>query len=174
MDRIHIEKVTISEINTLQIICRKTFFDTYSDENTAEDMKEYLEKKFNKKQLTKELNNPNSEFYFAKNETKILGYLKLNFDTAQTMLKDKEGIEIERIYVLKEQQGKKIGQLLYNCALEISKEKKVNYIWLGVWEKNLNAIGFYKKNGFVEFNKYLFILGKDEQTDIIMKLNVKK
>ena len=108
MDRIHIEKVTISEINALQFICRKTFFDTYSDENTAEDMKEYLEKKFNKKQLTKELNNPNSEFYFAKNETETLGYLKLNFDTAQTMLKDKEGIEIERIYVLKEQQGKKL------------------------------------------------------------------
>jgi ribosomal protein S18 acetylase RimI-like enzyme len=46
----------------------------------------------------------------------------------------------------------------------------VDYVWLGVWEKNLRAIQFYKKNGFVEFDQHLFILGDDPQTDIMMKL----
>ena len=42
------------------------------------------------------------------------------------------------------------------------------------WEfgKNQRAINFYKKNGFVEFDKHIFKLGKEEQTDIMMKLKL--
>lgn len=36
--------------------------------------------------------------------------------------------------------------------------------------ENPRAISFYKKNGFVEFDKHIFKLGDDEQTDIMMKL----
>ncbi len=45
----------------------------------------------------------------------------------------------------------------------------VNYVWLGVWEENKRAIQFYAKNGFVEFDKHIFVLGNDAQTDIMMK-----
>ena len=39
--------------------------------------------------------------------------------------------------------------------------------------ENPRAINFYKKNGFVEFDKHIFKLGNDEQTDIMMKLKLK-
>jgi len=42
-----------------------------------------------------------------------------------------------------------------------------------VWEENPRAINFYKKNGFVEFDKHIFVLGDDEQTDIMMRLDLK-
>ena len=101
-----------------------------------------------------------------------MGYLKLNFGDSQTELKDQKALEIERIYVLKEFHGKKVGQLLFEKALKIAEEKKVDYVWLGVWEENLRAINFYKKNGFEEFDKHIFKLGNDEQTDIMMKLKL--
>jgi ribosomal protein S18 acetylase RimI-like enzyme len=85
-------------------------------------------------------------------------------------LQDEGALEIERIYVLKDFHGKSVGQVLYNKAIDIAKEKKTKYVWLGVWEENPRAISFYKKNGFVEFDKHIFILGDDEQTDIMMKL----
>ena len=66
--------------------------------------------------------------------------------------------------------GKKVGQVLYQKALAMAKELKLNYIWLGVWEKNGRAIQFYKKNGFLEFDQHIFILGNDEQTDLLMRL----
>ncbi|PZQ78157.1 MAG: GNAT family N-acetyltransferase, partial [Flavobacterium johnsoniae] len=77
------------------------------------------------------------------------------------------------IYVLKEFHGKKVGQLLYEKAIQIAKETKSDYVWLGVWEENHRALAFYKKNGFVEFDKHIFRLGNDEQTDIMMKLQLK-
>ena len=99
--------------------------------------------------------------------------MKLNFGDSQTELKDNKSLEIERIYVSKEFHGKSVGQLLYDKAIEVAKHKNVDYVWLGVWEENPRAISFYKKNGFVEFNKHIFKLGDDEQIDIMMKLNLK-
>ena len=79
-------------------------------------------------------------------------------------------MEIERIYVLSSFHGKKVGQFLYEHAIQIARDKNVRFVWLGVWEENPRAIQFYKKNGFVEFDKHIFKLGDDLQTDIMMKL----
>ena len=168
-----IKKIELSEIQKLQKIGRKTFYETFSGDNSEKNMKDYLEEKFAIGKLTTELSNPDSEFYFAHIDDRILGYLKVNFGEAQTELKDKEGLEIERIYVLQEFHGLKVGQLLYLKALEIAKDTDLKYIWLGVWEENLRAQNFYKKNGFVAFDKHIFVLGDQKQTDLLMKLTLK-
>lgn len=172
MNNIKISKIDLKDIEQLQIIGRETFFETFSDENTMENMQKYLEEGFGISKLTKEINNPNSEFYFAEIDSNKVGYLKINFGQAQTELKNNKCLEIERIYVLKELHGKKVGQTLYEKALTIAKQKGVEFLWLGVWEKNKRAIYFYKKNGFIEFDKHIFKLGDDEQIDIMMKLNI--
>ncbi len=41
-------------------------------------------------------------------------------------------------------------------------------VWLGVWEKNENAIAFYNKMGFVRTGTHSFIMGDEEQKDYIM------
>ncbi|WP_299820123.1 GNAT family N-acetyltransferase [uncultured Pontibacter sp.] len=172
MEVINITKATKDDINQLQKIGRQTFSETFSASNSEENMAKYLEDGFSLEKLTTELNDPGSEFYFALLNKDVIGYLKLNFGQSQTELKENKALEIERIYVLKEFHGKKVGQLLYEKALEIAKQKNVDFVWLGVWEENPRAINFYKKNGFVEFDKHIFKLGDDEQTDIMMKLNL--
>ena len=170
METIHIRRVIADDIYKLQSIGRKTFSETFSAGNTETNMKEYLEESFSEERLRAELNNENSEFYFAEFNNDVIGYLKLNYGQAQTELKEDKALEIERIYVLKEFHGKKVGQLLYEKGLQIARQINADYVWLGVWEENLRAVSFYKKNGFIEFDKHIFKLGEDEQTDIMMKL----
>lgn len=172
MNNTQVEKVRINDIDRLREIGRQTFFETFSAWNSPENMKKYLDENFSIEKLTAELNDKNSEFYFATLDGLAIGYLKINFGQSQTELKDDKAIEIERIYVLKDFHGKSIGQLLYDKAIQISRHKNADYIWLGVWEENSRAINFYKKNGFVEFDKHVFKLGNEEQTDIMMKLKV--
>jgi len=172
MNNIQINKVTLADIDLLQKIGRQTFYETFSAGNTEENMQKYLDEGFSIEKLTAELNDKNAEFYFASLDEKVIGYLKLNFGQSQTELKDNKAFEIERIYVLNEFHGKGIGKLLYERALQIALQIKADYIWLGVWEENPRAINFYKKNGFVEFDKHIFKLGDDEQTDIMMKLKL--
>jgi diamine N-acetyltransferase len=172
MSDIFIQKVTPADILKLQEISKQTFFETFAAENSEENMRQYLEEGFSIERLTAELSDPNTDFYFALLGNKIIGYLKLNSGASQTELKDEKAIEIERIYVLKEFHGKKVGQILYGKAMEVAKQKQADYVWLGVWEKNQRAINFYRKNGFVAFDKHIFKLGNDEQTDIMMKLGL--
>ncbi|MCP9770485.1 GNAT family N-acetyltransferase [Lacihabitans sp. LS3-19] len=174
MKSIEIVKVKKIDLPDLQQIGKQTFFETFSSGNTEENMSKYLEEGFSLEKLNNELNDTNAEFYFAKLQSQVIGYLKLNFGQSQTELKDEKALEIERIYVLKEFHGKSVGQLLYDQAIKIAKDKQVDYVWLGVWEENPRAISFYKKNGFVEFDKHIFKLGDDEQTDIMMKMYLKE
>ena len=174
MTNIKTQKVSIKEIYQLQQISKQTFFETFSSSNSEVNMEIYLEKEFSYEKLSAELNDKNVEFYFAIDEDKVIGYLKLNQAASQTELKDDNAIEIERIYVLKEFHGKSIGQVLYEKAISIALQKNAEYIWLGVWEENPRAIRFYEKNGFLEFDKHIFKLGDDEQTDIMMKLELMK
>lgn len=173
MDNIEIRKISVNDIEQLQKIGRQTFQETFSESNSEENMKSYLEDGFSEEKLTAELNNENSAFYFATLDNEVIGYLKINFGESQTELKDNKALEIERIYVPKEFHGKSVGQLLYDKAIQIAKQKDAEYVWLGVWKENPRAISFYRKNGFVEFDKHIFRLGDDEQTDIMMKLILK-
>jgi ribosomal protein S18 acetylase RimI-like enzyme len=172
MEIINIKKVELNEIDDLQKISRQTFAETFSSENSSDNMKIYLDQELSSEKLMSELSNINTEFYFVKCANKVIGYLKLNFGRSQTEIQDEKAVEIERIYVLKEFHGKNIGQLLYDKAIQIARQKNADYVWLGVWEKNPRAIRFYQKNGFVAFDKHLFKLGDDEQTDIMMKLKL--
>ena len=167
-------EATINDIEILQKIGRQTFSETFASSNTEANMASYLEEGFAIKKLTDVLNDSNSKFYFALFNEKVVGYLKLNFGQSQTEIKDSKAVEIERIYVLKDFQGKNIGQLLYEKAMQVAIQKNAEYIWLGVWEENQKAISFYKKNGFIAFDKHIFKLGNDEQTDILMKCAVPK
>ena len=164
-----ITRVMPNDIEQLQKIARQTFYDTFSADNSEENMSQYLEEQFSLEKLYAELNNEDAAFYFAKLNNTVIGYLKLNTGSSQTEIKDNHALEIERIYVLREYHGKKAGQLLYEMAIQVAEQKNASYIWLGVWEENKRAISFYKKNGFTAFDKHIFELGNDKQTDIMMK-----
>lgn len=173
VEEVIIRKGFQCDLLRLQRIGRQTFSETFADANTEENMQKYLDEGFSIEKLTEELSNHDSQFYFAELNDKTIGYLKLNIGSSQTELKDNKAIEIERIYVLKEFQGKKVGQLLYDKVIQIAMNANVEYVWLGVWEENPRAINFYKRNGFIEFDKHIFRLGDDIQTDLLMKLELK-
>jgi ribosomal protein S18 acetylase RimI-like enzyme len=170
---IEIKRAYLEDLSTIQTIGIACFTETFSEINTPENMEKYLQENFNTAQLTLEINNSDSPFYIAFCDNEPVGYLKLNLGNAQTETIKDETIEIQRIYVLKVFHGKKIGQLLLDQAIKVAEEYRVDYIWLGVWEENHRALQFYAKNGFVTFDKHIFILGNDQQTDLLMKLEIK-
>jgi diamine N-acetyltransferase len=172
MTNFTIRAINLKDLQELQSISKQTFTETFASSNSKENMDKYLNEALSLEKLTEELNNPNSLFYFIEENDTPIGYLKLNMGASQTELNDNTALEIERIYVTQAYQGKKIGQQLYEKAIQVAKEKGVEYIWLGVWEENHKAIHFYSKNGFVPFDKHIFILGDEAQTDIMMKLPI--
>jgi ribosomal protein S18 acetylase RimI-like enzyme len=170
---IEIKKATLEDLSSIQSISKQSFTETFASINTPENIEKYLQESFNTAQLTLEINNSDSLFYLAYWDSMPIGFLKVNLGAAQTEYLEEPTLEIQRIYVLQDFHGKKIGQLLLDQAVKVARQYSVDYIWLGVWEENHKALHFYTKNGFITFDKHIFTLGDDQQTDLLMKLNTK-
>ncbi|MBT2730371.1 GNAT family N-acetyltransferase [Bacillus sp. ISL-75] len=165
---INIKKCTLEDSRKLQEISYETFNETFKHQNSTKNMNAYLERAFNLKQLEKELSNISSQFFFVYFNNEVAGYLKVNTNDAQSEEMGDESLEIERIYIMDKFQKHGLGRYLLNKAMEIAMERNKKKIWLGVWEKNENAIAFYKKMGFVQTGAHSFYMGDEEQTDLIM------
>ncbi len=171
-NRLSIRSVDKNEGIELQKIGKATFYETFVNDCSPSDMEKYLKEQHSLTLLNKELENPESQFYFAELDNKIVGYLKINWGKAQTESKLKNALEIERIYILSAFQGRKIGLFLMEKAFEIARSKPFDFVWLGVWENNFKAIRFYEKLGFTLFDRHVFMVGDDAQIDVLMKIKL--
>lgn len=160
------------QLQELQTISKDTFTAAFGSYNNPRDFKSYLTLAFSLDRLQAELRNPNSFFYFVYLKTSLVGYFKINLGKAQSEFKDDGGMELERIYVLATHQGLGIGIRLLSYVTELAKHKNAGYVWLGVWEKNTRAIAFYKKHGFKKIGSHPYFIGKDKQTDWLMKKEI--
>ncbi len=171
MKSIQFRKCTIEDLSILSTLAKETFVAAFGTQNTKEDMDAYVLDAFTLEKVKAELTNPYSIFYFVQEEQKIIGYLKLNIETAQSEPID-NGLEVERIYLLAAYQGKGIGQLMMDKVFEVAKNLNKMRLWLGVWGKNYGAVRFYERNGFKKFAEHDFYLGKDLQTDWLMDISL--
>ena len=167
-----IQRATDTDLIDLQSISKLTFCQAFEQFNTADDMQLYLENCLSTEQLSKEMEKAASSFFLAKIDDETIGYLKLNQGNSDKNNLQGQGLEIERIYVVEEYHGTGIGQELYVFAEEKAAELRATHLWLGVWEHNPRAIRFYEKLGFEPFGTQQFVLGKDIQTDILMRLSL--
>lgn len=172
MNSPEIRKTGPADIDELVNISIITFTQTFAKDNDPLNMEHYISESLTSEKLRSELENPGSEFYFSVIDGKTAGYLKLNFGVAQNELKDAGSMEIERIYILDEFQGQGLGQILLDFSIDIARRRNMKSVWLGVWEYNLKALRFYRKNGFEPFDKHIFKLGDDLQTDIMMRKTI--
>ena len=170
---INIRRCSIADLEKLQSIGYETYDETFRAMNSQETIDKYLQESLNKEKLFSELSNKDCKFYFLYLENELAGYLKVNDALAQTDISDTNSIELERIYIKKEHKGKGLGKKLMNFVVQLAQEMKKNYVWLGVWEKNVDAISFYTKMEFYEAGRHLFRMGDELQNDLILKKTIK-
>lgn len=163
-----LKKGTLADVMLLQQISIETFTDTFKEQNTEEDLKQYLEKAYTVDQLKKELSNKKSAFFFLLDNEETVGYLKLNVADAQTEEIAEDAVEIERIYIRNGHKRKGYGKILIESAERFARKENKKIIWLGVWEENSAALAFYKDRGYIHTSSHSFFMGDDEQTDFIM------
>jgi len=150
-------------------VSRQTFYETFAADNRKEDMDKFLCEQFTKGKLMMELGSPENTFLLAYYGNEVAGYVKLREAKQPAKLSNSKALEIARIYAITNMIGKGVGNLLMQRSISIANEKGKEVIWLGVWEKNIRAINFYKKWGFEKFDVSDFLLGDDLQCDWLMK-----
>lgn len=168
MEKLVIRYALPAEASLIADISRQTFYETFAESNTAEDMEKFMNEQFSRDRLIKETEEPGSIFLLAYDDAEPIGYAKMRDREKHSEFNGFTSIEIARIYALKKSIGKGVGRELMQKCISIAREMNRDIIWLGVWEKNERAIQFYRKWGFEKFAEHEFILGSDVQTDWLM------
>ena len=162
IDGIRYFKLEQNHIFWLSLVATRAYFDSYThlwnDEGAW-----YAERCFNIKQLEEEFSDKNALFFGVSDDNDALGFLKINinyplsknacqstyldlltFETDET----ENALELERIYLTKNGQGRGIGKRLVQIALKVAQTRGKQIIWLKAMDTSANAIAFYKKMGF--------------------------
>ncbi len=190
------------QLEELVQIAEKTFRDAFEAFNNPQDFQDYAEKAFHSNQILRELRQAGSSFYFLYDQGELVGYFKTNEYQAQTDIQDPEALELERIYVLPEHQGKGVryvprlqpgdqspigdlddqdryqshrqqhSQYMLNAVKKQALEMGKRYLWLGVWKENRDAVRFYESFGYRIFGEHPYYVGQDRQMDWLMRLDL--
>ncbi len=156
-----IEIVKTNELQLLVSLARETFLQTYEKFSKIEDLNTYFDQAMTLNAFYKEMIKDNVQYYFLKKEEEFIGYLKL--------VELETELRLQRIYLLKEWQGKGHGQLFMDKAIAVAKKQNKSSIILDVWSKNEKAIKFYERNGFEYVKKLEFMMGEELQIDYLYR-----
>lgn len=152
----------------IQAIGRAVYAETFAPYNTAANMRAYLEEAYNLGQLEMEWAEPGSRYYLAWADDQPAGFLRLrNNDEVADQLGENT-LELQRLYIYSQFHGRGVAGRLMEKYLDAALERRVEWAWLGVWEKNFRAQQFYRKWGFEKFGEHIFQMGDDPQTDWLL------
>ncbi len=140
-------KASIKDINVLKGVCIDAYALNFHNHWDEGGLEWYLDNEFSIPKLTLDLADKTIEYYFIVYNEKHVGFIKIKTNESSDFSKD-SFIEIEKIYVLPEYNGKGIGKFVLQEVIRRSKSKKIKSIFLSVIDTNLKAIAFYKKAGF--------------------------
>lgn len=156
----------------IRALSSRTFIETYGAYNSQENIRQYLSCHFSPEHLSAEMLEKDSWFLLIFFGETAAGYARLCSGEIPESIAHRKAIQIGRIYILKSFQGLKLGGLLMDFLLATAGQKGFDVLWLGVWEKNHSAIGFYRRKGFEIFGQQPFLLGTAVQNDYLMKREI--
>lgn len=168
----YIRPATLADLDPLVDLGRRTFFDAFVDNHAPADMAQYLTEAFSPQRMQAELLASGSVFLMgfedATPDAVPMGYARLLENSAEPCVTGAKPIELVRLYVEKALKGQGCGSMLMQACLDYAASQGFETIWLGVWEKNYAAQGFYAHWGFQQVGAHGFQVGQDLQTDWIL------
>ncbi|WP_340202702.1 GNAT family N-acetyltransferase [Ascidiimonas sp. W6] len=173
-NNIGFKKCFIADIALMERIAEKAYIEHYS--HIWKDGPEfYLNKSFSRDVFLEELTRDTIEFYLIYYLEYPVGIIKIN------LFKDFRGnenpymMELEKIYIIKEYTGRKIGATTISFLKHIAVNKNISNIWLSVMTSS-KSISFYKKQNFVSVSNWFLDfdnLKDDYREMLIMNLEIK-
>jgi diamine N-acetyltransferase len=146
---IELRKLTVDDTELLVNVGSVSFVESHVSSGPENEIKEYVETKYSRKSVERELKNEDNIIHGLFYNGDIAAYSKIVYCQPTSLLDCLNVTQLERIYVLKKFYELKLGQILLDYNVELSKSNDDQGMWLNVWKGNERAIGFYKKNGFV-------------------------
>lgn len=156
------------DAGALAAIAEATFRATFGAMNDAAHMDVHCRRSYGESIQAAEISRPDMVTLVSEDDACLVGYAQLRWRGAPPCVAATSPGKIQRLYVVAAWQGRGLAQALMQACIDEMAQRGSDAVWLGVWERNVRAIAFYGKFGFVEVGEHEFPLGGDPQRDIVM------
>jgi diamine N-acetyltransferase len=157
---ISVIKATERDCNSIVSIGKDSVVESHRGSCSAEDMSEFLEKNYNSDAIKEELNDTNNIYYILNYNDKPVGFSKIILNAKHPNIVTENATKLDRIYLLKEFYGLKLGLELLNFNIKQAGKNNQSGMWLYTWVGNSRAINFYLKAGFTIIGSHKFYVTK--------------
>ncbi len=173
MNELNIRIAGADDLNLIAALSVTTCYEAYFELDLSRDLADYCAFAFNFLQMKAEIEDRDATFLIAELDGVAVGYAKLRENKMIECLKDKNAIEVQRIYVLEKIKGKSIGRALMDKCFEIGKVRGYEILWLGVWDQNTKAQAFYERIGMKNEGTTDFSDGKNSFINFVFAKRIR-
>jgi ribosomal protein S18 acetylase RimI-like enzyme len=161
---------TPADADVLSVLGRTTFTETFGHLYHPDDLAAFL-LNHSSKHWVAELANPAYSVRIAEEGGAAVGYAKL---APPSLPFEPRGAsaELRQLYVLKPWHGRGIAQELMRWAIEESRARGAEDLYLSVFIDNHRARRFYENHGFEFVGTYAFMVGNHADEDHVMRLKL--
>lgn len=155
-----IRRATPDDATLVALLGRLTFVETfgYLFRDHRDELRAYLDATFDVAKIGRSVGKSENAYWLAFLAGLPVGYAKLKHPSAPTDQGDQNAVQLQKIYILQEFLGQRIGaELLSHVVREAG--RRAPMLWLDVLRENERAITFYKKHGFSAIGEQTYNIG---------------
>jgi len=153
-------KATEGDNNSIVNIGKVSVAESHRGSCSEEEMNEFLERNYNSDAIREELKDVNNIYYIIRYNDKPVGFSKIILNAKHPNIAAENVTKLDRIYLLREFYGLKLGLELLNFNIELSRDNDQSGMWLYTWIGNNRAIDFYLKAGFTNIGSHKFYVNE--------------
>lgn len=142
------------------LLGRITFRETfgYLFLHHCDELRTYLDTTFDVGKIGRSIAKPQNTYWLTFVAGLPVGYAKLKHPSAPKGQSDQNAAQLQKIYILTEFLGQRIGSELLSHVL-CEAQQRAPMLWLDVLRENVRAVTFYKKHGFSAIDEQTFSIG---------------
>ena len=154
--------IRIATVDDVPLLCRlgaATFRETYRAISDPREVDEYADEHFTPDKVAAWFRKPCTRTLLVFDGDEAAGYAHLRHAKVPACVADRKAIELSRLYLLGTVQGSGLGGATMAAALAQARELEARTVWLGAYDRNVRALAFYARHGFVQVGTHEFEFG---------------
>jgi GNAT superfamily N-acetyltransferase len=170
----HLRFATVEDAAALAAFAAQAFTDTYRDLDDAQEIADYVAEHFQPEVVAGVIRDPACTTLLAWVGGQLAGYAILRDAPAPSCVTGPAPLELWRIYLGAGFIGQGLGALLMAEVHAQARRRGAHTLWLGVYDRNVRAVAFYERFGFVQVGGKEFLFGGRLYVDPIYAVTVKE
>lgn len=166
---IEIRRANLTDAVSISLLGRVTYTQSHGSyiEN-KKDLIDFYNDSYAVSKIRTELKDAKNLYWIVFSDELPVGFAKILLNINPPNSQELNSCKLEKIYILEDFIGYKIGTKLQEALLEAVTQLHFKSIWLAVYYKNTKGIKFYQKHGFKEAGNIDFVVGEISYRNLIL------